>query len=314
MSSLLIQPQIPFWNFPDDDQAGVVHQQLRQTLETIFADLQQKELLPSAFEEFTREFHKAMTLHGWALLRFFLTGRWENPDVTASSLHVALVAWLVATSRAWTERKRELFVRAALLHDVGMLFVPPGLLHKEGKLSVQERSLIAAHPGVSFNLVKKWGESYESTQVAWQHHEEWSGGGYPQNLKEEAIHPWAALTAVLDNFVARSTQRSYRSSLVGYSAMKQLIAEQQKRFNPVWVKELVAVLGMYPPGSIVLLSDGSIARVTESQTGKPLRPRVRIMIDQFGTEFRQDRGGLVDLTASGNFIARPVDFRDVNEA
>ncbi len=314
MSSLLIQPQIPFWTFPDDDQAEIVHQQLRNSLEGIFSEIQKYETLPPAFEDFLKQFHSAMSLQGWGLLRFFLTGRWENPDVVASSLHVALVAWLMTTSRAWPEKKRELFLRVTLLHDVGMLFVPSGLLHKEGKLSVQERSLIAAHPGVSFNLVKKWGESYESTQVAWQHHEEWSGGGYPQNLKEKEIHPWAALTAVLDNFVARSTQRSYRSSLVGYSAMKQLIAEQQKRFNPVWVKELVAVLGMYPPGSIVLLSDGSIARVTESQTGKPLRPRVRIMIDQFGTEYRQDRGGLVDLTTTSTFIARPVDFRDVNEA
>ncbi len=93
------------------------------------------------------------------------------------------------------------------------------------------------------------------------------------NLSGERIHPWARIASVAINFVARVTQRRYRNSLVGYEAMKQLIKDQGLRFDPVAVKDFVRSLGLNPPGSILLLSDGSIARVVEMVEGNLLRPR-----------------------------------------
>ncbi len=106
-------------------------------------------------------------------------------------------------------------MRAALLHDVGMLFLPPELLLKDGKLTEKERVLLESHPSVSYERVRRWGESYEATQVALQHHEEWNGTGYPGKLSGEKLHPWSRIAAVAINFVARVTQRRYRNSLVG---------------------------------------------------------------------------------------------------
>jgi len=81
------------------------------------------------------------------------------------------------------------------------------------------------------------------------------------------------------------------------------------------VKDFVRCLGLNPPGSILLLSDGSIARVIEMTQGNILRPQVRLLIDAFGNAFRDDRGPLLDLNDTPKiFIARPVNFQDLLEA
>ena len=97
--------------------------------------------------------------------------------------------------------------------------------------------------------------------------------------------------------------------------MKQLIKEQGTRFDPVVVKDFIRSIGLNPPGSILLLSDGSIARVIEMSRDNILRPQVRILIDTQGNVFRDDSGPLVDLNSVPQvFIARPVNFQDLLEA
>ena len=96
---------------------------------------------------------------------------------------------------------------------------------------------------------------------------------------------------------------------------KQLIKDQGTRFDPVSVKDFVRSLGLNPPGSILLLSDGSIGRVIEMAQGNLLRPRVRLLIDSYGNVYRDDRGPLLDLSDTPKvFIARPVNFQDLLEA
>jgi HD-GYP domain-containing protein (c-di-GMP phosphodiesterase class II) len=309
------KPDISHWDFPEDATAAGVYVALLEELQKHFIDIQRDGFSLQEFDAFVARVEAAFHQDAWALFRVFLDGRVYTASTAASSLNVALVLHLYARSEEWEAAKATSLIRAALLHDVGMLFLPPELLFKDGKLTEKERVLLESHPSVSFERVKRWGESYEATQIALQHHEEWNGSGYPAGLAQDKIHPWARVAAVAINFVARCTQRRYRNSLVGYEAMKQLIKDQGVRFDPVSVKDFVRSLGLNPPGSILLLSDGSIARVVEMDKGNLLRPRVRLLIDSFGNVFRDDRGPLLDLADTPKvFIARPVNFQDLLEA
>jgi hypothetical protein len=288
---------------------------LLDELQKYFTDIQQDNMFLPGFDAYVGKVIAAFQGDSWGLFRVFLDGRVYTASTAASSLNVALVLYLYATTIGWSTQDILLLVRAALLHDVGMLFLPQELLQKEGKLTDKERVLLESHPSVSYEMVRRWGEGYEATQVALQHHEEWNGTGYPSGLSGEKIHSWSRIAAVAINFVARVTQRRYRNSLVGYEAMKQLIKDQGVRFDPVAVKDFVRCLGLNPPGSILLLSDGSIARVIEMNTTNVLRPQVRTLIDSFGNVFRDDRGPLQNLTDTPKiFIARPVNFQDLLEA
>ncbi len=309
------KPDISHWDFPLDMPSAEVYLQLLQGLQAHFSDVQKDGLSLPEFDLYVSKVLAAFQADCWGLFRVFLDGRVYSASTAANSLNVALALFLYSSANDWVEQDKVHLIRAALLHDVGMLFLPQELLSKEGKLTEKERVLLESHPAVSYEKVKRWGEGYEATQVALQHHEEWNGTGYPSRISGENIHRWSRIAAVAINFVARVTQRRYRNSLVGYEAMKQLIKDQGVRFDPVAVKDFVRCLGLNPPGSILLLSDGSIARVIEMTPANLLRPVVRILIDSFGNVFREDRGPQLDLNDTPKtFIARPVNFQDLLEA
>jgi len=309
------KPDISHWDFPDDLAASEVYLDLLQNLQDLFHEIEGDRFPQIAFDGFSSRVLEAFRTDAWGLFRVFLEGRVYEASTVSSSLNLALVLFLHARANGWSDADTEQLVRAGLVHDVGMLALPPELLSKQGRLSEQERALMENHPSVSFERVRRWGESWEATQVALQHHEEWAGGGYPAGLSGDKIHPWARLAAVAVNFVARITQRTYRNSLVGYDAMKQLIQDQGVRFDPAVVKDFVRALGLNPPGSILLLSDGSIGRVMDVSPGDLLRPRVRLLIDSLGHVYRDDKGPLLDLSGLPKlFIARPVNFQDLLEA
>jgi hypothetical protein len=70
-------------------------------------------------------------------------------------------------------------------------------------------------------------------------------------------------------------------------------------------------MGIYPIGSIILLNNGAMARVVEVHGSAPLRPKIRILIDEFGKIFQQDEGDNIDLlTEKSLFIARAVDPKE----
>ena len=96
--------------------------------------------------------------------------------------------------------------------------------------------------------------------------------------------------------------------MIGYTAMRNLLSDNGTRFDPEVLKAFIQVLGIYPIGSIVLLSDSSVCRVIENRSSAPLKPRVKTIIDAHGHEFIDDNGPEVDLaTAKNVFIAKAVD-------
>lgn len=309
------QPKLVYWDFPEDEKYSAQYSKFLMEFEEILKSVKENSFQLDRFNEFVFAFNQSVTVGSWGLFRVFHDGKVYKANTASSSLNTALVVNIFTRAIRWPEKKILDITRAALLHDVGMLFIPQEILVKEGALTEGERTVIESHPSISYEFVKKIGESFETTQVALQHHEEWSGEGYPSRIENDKIHIWSMIIAVSLNFVARVTQRSYRSSLVGYLAQKQLMKEQTSRFHPGTVKDFIKVFGMNPPGSILLLSDGSIARVMEIISQKPMRPKVRILIDQNGTEYRNDRGALIDLSLTPKlFIVRPVNFQDLINA
>jgi len=309
------RPDISHWDFPEDAPFVATYLNLVGELESRFQAIVEGKFSPPEFDRLVVKVCAAFDAQPWGLFRIFLDGRDYIPSVATSSFNIALVLSLVATAHQWDQEKKTQLVRSALLHDVGMLFLPEAVTAKEGRLTESERTILESHPSLSHEKLRRWGEPYESTLVALQHHEEWNGKGYPSGLKQDAIDPVARLVSVAVNFVARATQRRYRNSLVGYEAMKLLIKDQGTRFDPQAVKDFIRPLGLNPPGSIILLSDGSIARVMDQSLENLLRPRVRILIDSFGNAYRDDRGALVELVNSPKiYIARPVNFQDLLEA
>jgi hypothetical protein len=93
--------------------------------------------------------------------------------------------------------------------------------------------------------------------------------------------------------------------------MKNLLSDNSRRFDPDVLKAFIKTMGIYPIGSIVLLNNGALARVVEVHGDAPLRPQIRVLIDEFGKTYKQDDGELVNLLMEKSlFIARAIDPRE----
>ena len=230
-----------------------------------------------------------------------------------SSLNCAIMSAVIGLFNNLDEKKLQNLVIGAILHDCGMLRIPASIRNKNGKLTDSELKTLRMHTLYSYQIMAK--ELYypeDVAQIALQHHERWNGTGYPQGIKESEILNEARVVSVADAFEAMVCERPYRNSMTGYFAMKNILSDNSRRFDPSIVKSFISSMGIYPIGSIVLLSNSSIGRVISVHGNTPLRPELMLLIDSDGTEYKDGSGLIVDLLEEKNlFILKALDVKSL---
>ena len=247
------------------------------------------------------------------VIQLILYGLQGESGFVENALNCAVLAILVGQNLNMVQHKLLQLASAAMMHDVGMLRVPVSVRQKRGELTPEEMRKIQEHPTLSYRIIsKEMRFAEEIGTAALQHQERWDGEGYPRRLSGNSITPQARIIAVCDAFEAMVSKRPYRQSKIGYDAMKSILSDNGRKFDPSILKVFLRTMGVYPIGSIVVLKDGRIGRVIEVSSSSPLRPKVKIMINAEGREYQKDGGGVVDLAESSDlFIARAVDPREL---
>jgi HD-GYP domain-containing protein (c-di-GMP phosphodiesterase class II) len=243
------------------------------------------------------------------LIQLVFFGLPGESDTAQNSLNTAILAHIVGSGMNMFPHKLNQLVIGALLHDVGMVRVPAEILKKTGKLEESELATMRAHTVNSYKIItKELGYPEDIGLTALQHHERWDGEGYPKNLSGKQINLYARIVAVLDAFVAMISDRPYRDSMIGYTAMRSILSDNGRRFDPEILRIFIRCMGIYPLGSIVLLSTSCIGRVIENNPDAPLRPKVKLMIDKNGDMLDNDKSEVIDLNSEKKiFIAKAVD-------
>lgn len=247
-----------------------------------------------------------------SFIGFILGGEIKGREMAKSLVNTAILSTLIAGELKLANHKILQIATGALLHDVGMLRLPKAIVEKKGGLSDAELQRIKSHPLYGYKIVNKELLYPEDVGlIVLQHHERWDGEGYPRRISGAAIDIGSRIVSVADAFEAMVSQRPYRSSMMGYQAMKNLLADNLRRFDPDVIKAFIQTMGIYPIGSIILLNNGAMARVTNVQGTAPLRPKIKILIDEFGKIFKQDEGDEIDLLVEKSlFIAKAIDPKE----
>ncbi|MDR1863219.1 MAG: HD-GYP domain-containing protein [Treponema sp.] len=248
-----------------------------------------------------------------SIIGYILGGEVRGHEMAKSSINTAILSALIAVELKLSNHKVAQVITGALLHDVGMLRLPKEIVDKNGSLSTAELQRIQAHPLYTYKIVNKELLYPEDVGlIVLQHHERWDGEGYPRRISGAAIDMGARIVSVADAFEAMVSKKPYRNPIMGYQAIKNLLSDNSRRFDPNVLKAFIQTMGIYPIGSIILLNSGALARVVEIRGAAPLRPKIRILIDEFGKVFKQDEGEAVDLFIEKSlFIARAVDPKEV---
>lgn len=290
---------------------------LIENLDTIFVEIKKEHPIENrVIDAITENVYNLVAENRPEVVGFILGGEINGMELAKSSINVAILTLIISEYMGHSKQKTLEIVTGALLHDVGMMRINDTILNKKVKLSDDERKTIYTHTVFGYKIIAKdMVYSNEVAHIAMQHHEWWNGTGYPNQRKGTEIDVGARIVAVADAFEAMVSQKSYRASMIGYHAMKNLLSDNSIHFDPDVLRAFVQSIGIYPIGSIVLLNNSAIARVIEGHTEKPLRPKLRILMDEHGAIYLKDKGSVVDLLDTKElFIARAIDPKELSAA
>ncbi|MDI9387788.1 MAG: HD domain-containing phosphohydrolase [Synergistota bacterium] len=222
-------------------------------------------------------------------------------------VNVALLAGYIARRLfpLWPEFTRMVTI-SGLFHDIGKAFLAGAGYSPEMLSAMKGDRTYRTHPLLGEALLRDSGIAVPEIQsFVRSHHESWNGGGFPDGLSGERIPIGARIVSVANAFV-NALDVDRRSDRRADLAISTVITSALGRFDQFVVRALLASIGLYPPGSVVELSDGRSAVVLETRERDLVRPRLLVMS---GLKSRREASPeIIDLRQDGSpFIKRVTD-------
>jgi HD-GYP domain-containing protein (c-di-GMP phosphodiesterase class II) len=168
-----------------------------------------------------------------------------------------------------------------MMHDMGKMLVPLEILNKPGVLEPHEMQIMQSHTNLGYELLKSSQDMYPgAVEVAWTHHERLDGKGYPRQITNNTISHFSKIVTVVDMYDAITSDRVYQKGRTHLEATNILSSMSGSHLDPLLVIKFIESLGVYPPGCVVEMTNGSIAIVVEVNEKIKLRPKIIILLDE----------------------------------
>lgn len=174
-------------------------------------------------------------------------------DYTLShAINVSSICAALAMKLDFSENDIKELTLGALLHDIGKTKVPPEILQKPTKLEPNEFEIMKQHTTYGYDIVKNQLKMPERVAlVALEHQEKYNGSGYPKGLKGKEISLFAQVTGIADVYDSLISQRVYKQPMTSSDAIKIMISEGSKAFNPFILYKFVYLANYKSTDSVV---------------------------------------------------------------
>jgi len=150
---------------------------------------------------------------------------------------VTTLACAIAREMGFPPERIEGLEVAAMIHDVGKIYLPPEILNKPGPLNDREFSLVKMHPQIGYDMLKDLQSPWPVADIILQHHERLDGSGYPRGLSRDEILPEARILAVADAVESLLSPRSYRPA----RSVDETLAEVSNHDSALYDSDVVKV-------------------------------------------------------------------------
>ncbi|BFM18200.1 HD-GYP domain-containing protein [Maricurvus nonylphenolicus] len=237
------------------------------------------------------------------------------------ALNTTVLAMLVGRSLGIKgEQLRDLGI-GAMLHDVGKALLPSAVVMKRGPLTKAEKSLLQTHTIAGVKLASKVHDlSKDAKAIIAQHHEFLDGSGYPQGLKGEAINNNAKIVAITNIYDNLCNPPNPDNALPPKAVMAILFAKYKGKLDGTLVQRFITNMGVYPPGTVVRLSDDSIGLVTAINAKALLKPQVLLYSPDIPRRealsidlAEQDEISITDVLKPEDYDKRIYDYLGIKE-
>lgn len=205
-----------------------------------------------------------------------MSDRIGGEDMYIHSLNVAVLATMLAKELGMTAQDIKHLGMGCLLHDIGKLEVPRWIISKTTPLTESESALLQMHSQYGVPIARRVGLSNEAIDIVLQHHENVDGSGHPGRLKADQISPLARIAAIVNIFDNCCNPSDPSHSMSPFAALAHMFAKERHKFDHNFLSVFIRCMGVYPPGTVVRLSDGSYALVISINFNMPLHPTVLV--------------------------------------
>lgn len=214
--------------------------------------------------------HPEVTLH--------VMGEKGGGDETYShGLNVSVLSMMLTKGLDFSPAQARILGLGALLHDIGLIEVPDRVLKKRpDEYTKPERDLRAMHCEFGLRIGQQLGLSADVLAIIFQHHEMADGTGYPLGVKLEKISMPARVVALVNFYDNLCNPPDLAQAMTPHEALSYMFGQRRNKFDAAILQQMIRCLGVYPPGSIVTLSNDAIAMVVSVNPAKPLRPWVML--------------------------------------
>lgn len=158
------------------------------------------------------------------------------------SMRVAEYAVRIARILNLEHEQIEILRQACLLHDIGKIGIPDGILNKKAPLNEKDRMFIYNHPALGKKILSQVSDFQNILDIIYAHHERVDGTGYPDGKKKEEIPLLARILAVADAYDAMISERPYRPAKTKLEAIKELLNAKDKHFDAQIVDKFIDIL------------------------------------------------------------------------
>ncbi len=230
---------------------------------------------------------------------------------SAHALNVTIIALLMGRSFGFAESDLLDLGVGSLLHDIGKIDLPDRIRHHEEHFSSAEARLYEEHVAHGVAHARKMGLSSAATLVIAQHHEHADSTGFPLKINTDRMTPLARIVALVNRYDNLCNPHLAAQAMTPHEALSMLFAQSKTRFDTAILGAFIKMMGVYPPGSAVQLTDDRYALVVAVNSSRPLKPRV--LVHDAGVP--ADEALILDLeSASGLGIRRSIRSSALPEA
>lgn len=215
----------------------------------------------------------------------------SGDKLAAHAVNVGIVALLMGRTLGLGGAELHDLGLGALLHDIGKTRIAPRLQHRDEQFTSAESRAYESHVAAGVAAAQRMGLNEAASMVIAQHHEHADGSGFPQRIGSERMSVAARIVAVVDRYDRLCNPALGLRANTPHEAVALLFAQSQHRFDSALLGAFIRMIGVYPPGSAVQLTDSRFALVIGVNSSRPLKPRV--MVHEPGVP--RDEALIVDL-------------------
>ncbi len=227
---------------------------------------------------------------------FWLTRIKDKSQFTAEhSVRTAILAIALGKYLKLDEQQLELLGLCGMLHDLGKTQIPEEIVDKPCQLTEVEMRVMQKHTILGYELVNSDPSINRTVKdVIKNHHAHIDGTGYPK-LPAEQISFYCRIISIVDAYDTMTSDTCYNRSVSARDALKELFNQRNKQFDGELVEAFIRMLGIYPPGTLVEMSNGEVGIVISTHPEKKLKPKVELVRDSEG---KLRKSLIIDLSKS----------------